>query len=145
MKSAPSPLMGAAFPVRILVVDDFEPWRRSVCSILKVHPELHVVGEAADGWEAVQKARELKADLILLDMSMPGLNGIDAARRIRQIVPGTKMLFLTQVNDKDLVRAAFDTGAQAYILKTDASSRVLLSAIHAVLRGERFVSSGIKG
>ena len=107
-------------PVRILVVDDFAPWRRSVRSLLKTHAELQVVGEGADGLEAVQKASELKPDLILLDIGLPGLNGIEAAKQIRQLVPDTRILFVTLNSDPDVARAALDTGAKGYVLKADA-------------------------
>jgi DNA-binding NarL/FixJ family response regulator len=130
--------------VRILVVDDFEPWRRCVCSILEGEAEWRVVGEAADGWDAVQKAQELKPDLILLDIGLPKLDGLEAARRIRQVIPGAGIMFLTQNNDKDILNAALNTGAQAYVLKTDVGGE-LLPAVRATLRGETFVSSGIKG
>jgi two-component system nitrate/nitrite response regulator NarL len=129
--------------VRILVVDDFELWRQFVCSILETQSELQVVWEGADGSEAVQKVRKLKPDLILLDISLPGLNGIDAASRIREVAPGTKILFLTQNDDPDIVRAALSYGAQGYVLKADARSE-LLWAIEALVRGETFISSGIK-
>ncbi|HET7441017.1 MAG TPA: response regulator transcription factor [Terriglobales bacterium] len=129
---------------RILVVDDFEPWRRSVCSILQAQRQLFVVGEAANGLEAVQKAQELKADLILLDIRLPALNGIEAAKRIRQVVAGVKIVFVTQHRDLDTVRVALATGAQGYVWKADAG-RDLLPAIEAVLRGENFVSSRLKG
>jgi DNA-binding NarL/FixJ family response regulator len=130
-------------PVRILVVDDFEPWRQHICSRLKTRPELQVVGEAWEGLEAVQIAEELKPDLILLDIGLPDLNGIEAANRLCQRVPGAKIIFLTQNNDAELVRAALRNGAQGYVLKADAG-RELLPAIKAVLRSEKFVSSGIK-
>jgi two-component system nitrate/nitrite response regulator NarL len=143
VSGAKTPFPARASPVRVLVVDDFELWRQFVCSTLETQPELQVVGQVADGWEAVQKARELKADLILLDVSLPRLNGIDASIRIRQVAPGAKILFLTQINDPDIIRAALSNGAQGYILKTDGESE-LLSGIRAIARGERFVSSGIK-
>ena len=92
--------------VRVLVVDDFEPWRQQVCSMLQTRPELPVVAEAGDGLEAVQKAQELKPDLILLDIGLPNLNGLEAANRIRQVAPDASIIFLTQNNDKDVVRAA---------------------------------------
>jgi len=131
-------------PVRILVVEDFEPWRRSVCSMLKRHAELQLVGEAADGLEAAQKAQKLKPDLILLDIGLPNLNGIEAAKRIRDGVPGTKIIFVTVNNDADTVRAALNSGAQGYVLKTDAGSE-LWPAIKAVLQGKKYLSSGAVG
>jgi DNA-binding NarL/FixJ family response regulator len=129
-------------PVRVLVVDDFAPWRHSLRSILQRHAELQVVGEVADGLEAVLKVRELKPDLILLDIGLPNLNGIEAAKRIGQLVPGTKILFLTLNSDADVVRAALDTGAKGYVLKADAGSE-LWPAIEAALRSDQFVSSGL--
>ena len=83
-------------PVRILTVDDFEPWRRFACSLLRKKPELQVVGEASDGLEAVQKALQLKPDLILMDMRLPGLNGMEAARQVRKLGLESKIIFLTQ-------------------------------------------------
>jgi DNA-binding NarL/FixJ family response regulator len=128
---------------RVLVVDDFQPWRQQVCSILRTQPELSVVAEVADGLEAVQTAQELKPDLILLDIGLPTLNGLEAANRIRQVAPGARIIFLTQNSDKDMVRAALTTGAQGYVLKIDAGSE-LLPAVAGVLGGDDFVSSGIK-
>jgi DNA-binding NarL/FixJ family response regulator len=128
--------------IRVLVVDDFEPWRRSVCSMLKGQAELKVVAEATDGWEAIQKAQILRPDLILLDLGLPNLNGMDAAKRIRELVPGARIILLTSSNDKDVVRAALSTGAQGYVLKIDASTE-LLPAVAAVLGGNVFVSSGM--
>jgi DNA-binding NarL/FixJ family response regulator len=133
----------ATSSIRVLVVDDYELWRREVCSILQTQPELLVEAEIADGLEAVQKAKELQPDLILLDIGLPNLNGLEAANRIRQVAPGAKILFLTNNMDKDIVRAALGTGAQGYVLKTDAGSE-LLPAVAGVLGGDDFVSSGIK-
>ncbi|MFZ1008727.1 MAG: response regulator transcription factor, partial [Candidatus Sulfotelmatobacter sp.] len=117
---------------------------KQICSILRTRPELHVVAEAGDGLEAVQKAQELQPDLILLDIGLPSLNGLEAMSRIRQIVPGAKILFLTQNSDKDIVRIALRTGAQGYILKSDAQSE-LLPAVERILGDGTFVGSGIKG
>ena len=132
-----------ATSIRVLVVDDFEPWRREVCSILQTQLELLVVAEIADGLEAVQKAKELQPDLILLDIGLPNLDGLEAANRIRQVASGAKILFLTNNRDKDIVRAALATGAQGYVLKTDARGE-LLPAVARVLGGDDFVSSGIQ-
>jgi DNA-binding NarL/FixJ family response regulator len=123
--------------IRVLVVDDFEPWRRSVCSMLKGQAESKVVAEATDGWEAIQKAQTLRPGLILLDLGLPNLNGMDAAKRIREVVPGARIILLTSSNDKDVVRAALSTGAQGYVLKIDASTE-LLPAVAAVLGGNVF-------
>lgn len=111
---------------------------------LQTQPEFHVVAEAADGLEAVQKAQTLKPDLILLDVGLPNLNGLEAANRMRQVAPDTAIIFLTQDSDKDLVRAALSTGAQGYVLKTDAGSELFI-ALEGVLGGDDFVSSGIEG
>jgi DNA-binding NarL/FixJ family response regulator len=101
------------------------------------------VAEIGNGLEAVHRAEELKPDLILLDMGLPGLDGLEAANRIRQVAPGARIIFLTQNSDKDTVQAAFMTGAQGYVLKTDAENE-LLPAVAGVLEGDDFVSSGIK-
>jgi len=128
---------------RTLVVDDSEPLRRTVCSMLKAAANVQVIGEVSDGLKAVQKAQELNPDLILLDIGLPNLNGIEAENRLHQLIPGAKVLLLSQNNDSELVRAALSNGARGYVLKVDAGSE-LLPAIKAILRGERFVSSGVK-
>lgn len=129
--------------IRILVVDDFEPWRQQICSILGARPELRVVAETADGLEAVQKAQELKPDLILLDIGLPSLDGLEAAKRIRLVAPGSKVIFVTQNSDKGIVQAALSTGARGYVLKAGAA-RELLAAVAAALSGDQFLSSGVK-
>ena len=129
--------------VRILVVDDFEPWRQQVCSMLETRPDVRVVAEAGDGLEAVQKAQELNPDLILLDIGLPNLNGLEAAKRICQVAPDAKIVFLTQNRDRDVVQAALSDGARGYILKVDAWSE-LLTAVDQVVGGNDFISSGIE-
>jgi DNA-binding NarL/FixJ family response regulator len=124
--------------IRILVVDDYEGWRRQVRSLFQSRPQWQVIAEAVDGPEAIQKAEELKPDLILLDIGLPKLNGIEAARRIRQVSPGTKILFLSQDSDLEVVQASLSTGAEGYVHKAYAQSDLLL-AMEAVLRGEQFV------
>jgi CheY-like chemotaxis protein len=130
--------------IRVLLADDFEAWRRRVRMLLERRPELQVVGEASDGSEAVQMAEDLKPDLILLDIGLPKLNGIEAARRIRQLSPNSKILFLSQNKELEVVEAALGTGALGYVYKMTAHKE-LLPAVDAVLRGKQFVSSGLTG
>ena len=130
--------------IRILITDDSADWRHQVRLVLQARPEWQVISEASDGLEAVQKAQDLKPEIILLDIGLPKLNGIEAALRIRQLSPSSKIIFLSQNSDLDVVLAALDTGAKGYVRKTDAGSELLL-AVDAVLRGKQFVSSSLKG
>jgi DNA-binding NarL/FixJ family response regulator len=127
-----------------LVVEDFEPFRRFIASTLQKRPDLHLICEVADGLEAVQKAQELQPELILLDIGLPNLNGIEAARRIRQLSPKSKILFLSQESSVDAVQEALGLGALGYMVKVHAGSE-LLPAVDAVLQGNQFVSSGLSG
>jgi DNA-binding NarL/FixJ family response regulator len=129
--------------IRVLVVDDYAQFRRFVCSTLRKRQGLQVVGEATDGLEAVRIAEKLQPDMILLDIGLPELNGLEAASRIRKVASGARILFLTNNMDKDVVKAAWRTGARGYVLKADAG-RELLPAVAGVLGGDDFVSSGIK-
>lgn len=117
--------------ISILVVDDYEPWRRQVCSMLQTRPELRVVAEVADGLEAVQQAQELNPDLILLDIGLPSLNGLEVANRIRQFTPDARIIFLTENSDRDVRQAALSAGAQGYIVKADIWAE-LFTAIDGV-------------
>jgi len=128
---------------RILVVEDFEPWRRLISSMLEKEPHLHIICEASDGLEAVQKAKEMRPDLILLDIGLPKLNGIEAARQIRRSAPKSKILFLSQESSAAVVREALRFGA-GFVVKADAG-RELLSAVKAVILGEPFLSSALTG
>jgi DNA-binding NarL/FixJ family response regulator len=130
--------------IRILIADDFQDWRRQVLSLFQARPEWQVIAEAEDGLEVIQKAEELQPDLILLDIGLPKLNGIEAARQIRQLSPSSRIVFLSQNNDHDVMRAALGIGALGYVHKMDARSE-LLHAVYAVLRGEQFVSSSSNG
>jgi DNA-binding NarL/FixJ family response regulator len=127
---------------RIRLVDDFERWRRLVASLLQKHAEWRIIGEASDGLEAIQKAEELRPDLIVLDLGLPKLNGIEAARQIRKLTPESKIIFLSQESSADVVREALSFGAQGYVVKTRVGSD-LLAAVEAVLEGRQFVSSGL--
>jgi len=130
--------------VRTLVVDDFEPWRHFVRSILQVKSDVEIADVASDGLEAVQKAERLQPDLIVLDISLPKLDGIDAARQIRAVAPKSKILFLSQVSDADVVRAALRVGARGYVVKDDAV-RDLVAAVEAVVLGKHFFSNALTG
>ena len=130
--------------VRVVVVEDHEQFRRFIYSTLEKAPELQVVDIASDGLAAVQKAKQLQPDLILLDIGLPKLNGIEAARRIRRLSPETKILFVSQESSADVVREALGTGASGYVVKSDAGSE-LLEAVSAVLRGEQFVGKRFSG
>jgi DNA-binding NarL/FixJ family response regulator len=120
--------------VRVLVVEDYEPFRRFICSTLGKRPELQVCGVASDGLEAVQRAEELQPDLILLDIGLPILNGIEAGRRIRTLSPNSKILFVSQESSADVVREAFNVGAVGYVVKAHAGSE-LLAAVEAIREG----------
>ena len=126
--------------IRVLVVDDYEPWRRFVGSSFARHHRLQVIGEASDGLEAVQKAEELRPDLILLDIGLPTLNGIEAARQIRKLAPESKIIFLTQESSADVIQQAISLGAWGYVVKARAATD-LLAAVGAVIPGEHFVGS----
>jgi DNA-binding NarL/FixJ family response regulator len=125
---------------RILIVDDFEPWRCTLRSMLDSKAGFHIVGEAAGGLDAVVKAQELEANLILLDIGLPDLNGIEAGRRIRSSMPEAMVIFVTANSNEEIVRAALNIGAAGYVLKSDAG-RELLNAVTVVLGGGRFVSA----
>ena len=131
-------------PITTLVVDDFEPFRRYVKVTLAQRAEVQVIGEAADGLEAIQKAQELQPDLILLDLGLPKMNGLQAALRLRKVAPNAKILFLSQEFAFDLVEAALRSGAVGYLHKTRAHSE-LPAAIDAVLQGKYFVSGILSG
>jgi DNA-binding NarL/FixJ family response regulator len=129
--------------VRVLIVDDFEPWKGFLITRLAAQPDVRIVGFASDGLEGVHKTKELQPELILLDVSLPRLNGIEAARQIRKLVPKAKILFLSSNSDPDVVRAAFCAGGQGYILKSDAVG-ALGPGMEAVLHGKQFVSTSLR-
>ena len=125
---------------RILVVEDFDAYRAFIASLLMVKRNIRVIGEARNGLEAVERAQELAPDLILLDVGLPGLNGIEAAQRILQLMPESKIIFLTQETSREIILEALDLGACGYVAKARAGTD-LLPAMDAVLQGSRFVSA----
>ena len=133
--------MGTA-SMRILVVDDYEPWHRFISNTLKKQPELEVIRYVCDGLAAVEEAQQLQPDLILLDIGLPTLNGIEVARRMREISPNSKILFVSENRSLDIAEEALRTGASGYVIKSEAASDLLL-AIKAVFEGKRFVSSSL--
>ena len=134
--------LSRAAPVRVLVVEDFVPYRRFTCSTLASLCGLQIVGEVSDGLEAIQKTVELHPDLIVLDIGLPSLNGIETARQVRKLVPESKIIFLTQESSPDVVQEALSLGARAYVVKIKAHSE-LLTAVDAALSGKIFVGSSI--
>jgi DNA-binding NarL/FixJ family response regulator len=130
--------------VRLLVVDDFHLWRDCIEEHLQGHPDLHIAGFASDGLEALQKAEELQPDLVLLDISLPKLSGIEAARQIRKFNPNCKILFLAGHSYPEMVRGALEAGACAYVHKEDALTE-LVPGLEAALAGRRYLSSSVMG
>ena len=122
------------------MVDDFAPWRRFIIAKLRENHNLRIVGVVSDGLDAIQKAGELQPDLILLDIALPTISGIVAARRIRHVAPKSKILLLSQTADLDLARIALREGGHGYVVKSDADNE-LFAAVEAVMQGKKFVSS----
>ena len=130
-------------PISVLVVEDHELFRKHLITTLHVYPEFMIAGETGDGLEAVQQAKQLHPNLILLDIGLKTIDGINAARRIREILPESKILFVSATRIWDVAEEGLRLGA-GYILKSDVG-RELMPAIRAVLKGERFVSSSLRG
>jgi len=130
--------------MNILVVDDHQLMRDGLRALLERETDLHVVGEAADGQEALELAPKLRPDLVLMDVSMPGLNGIEATRRLCALMPRARVVGLSMNADRRYVHAMFEAGAWGYLLKSSASDE-LIRAIRAVARDEKYVSPAIAG
>jgi len=123
----------------ILVVDDHPVARKTICALLRAEPDFDVMCDATNGTEAVIQAMDLKPDVVVLDISMPGLNGLDAARLIKKAAPSAEILFLSQHTELDTIRQAFHVGGRGYVVKSDAGKE-LVSAIHAVRAKNRYLN-----
>ena len=129
-------------PVRILVAEDSQPFRQFISWTMQSRPFWKIICEVSDGRQAVHKAVELQPQLILLDIGLPSLNGIEAASQICSLVPAAKILFVSMNRDAEVVRAALNNSGAGYLLKQDAGAE-LVPAIEAVLQGKQYVSSGL--
>lgn len=123
--------------VRILIADDHEVVRRGMCALLEAHEGWEICGEAPDGREAVEKAKQLKPDVIILDVGMPNLNGLAATRQLSQQSSSYKIIVLTIDDSDEVIREALDAGARGFVLKSDAA-RDLVSAVEALQRNRMF-------
>jgi len=135
-------LLNAMTALRVLIVDDSEAIRRGIRALLEDDPEVDVVCIAKDGVEAVERAQTEKPDVILLDIGLPRMNGIEAARRIRRVAPESKILFLSHYDSWAGAREALNTGAVGYVVKSDAASD-LIPGIHKVSEGKFFLSTSL--
>lgn len=128
--------------IRVLIVDDHAILRDGIRAFLSLYDDIEIVGEAADGKEAVERAKQLMPDVVLMDIAMPTMDGLEATRRIRKESPGTKVLVLTQHGNKEYVFPIVKAGAAGYVLKK-AAGLELVSAIRAVHQGDSFLDPSI--
>lgn len=129
-------------PIRILLADDHTIVRQGLARLLEDQHDLEVVGEASDGRMALEKALELKPDVIILDIAMPLMNGIEAAKRIRKDLPKTKILVLSMYSHEHYIHELLETGISGYLLK-ESSGRDIINAIHAAIKNKTFLSPSI--
>jgi DNA-binding NarL/FixJ family response regulator len=131
-------------PLRILFADDHELVRRGLKVLLESHPGWKVVGEAANGAELVELAVKLRPEIVILDITMPEMDGLEAARRLHQILPKTELLLLTVHDSENMVQRALEVGVRGYVLKSDAG-RDLFAAVEAIRQHKVYLSSGVTG
>lgn len=124
--------------VRVLVVDDFDLWRQFIVLALAERSEIQIVAEAENGSTAIQKAKELQPDIMILDIGLPDIDGLQVARQISVLSPKTRIIFLTETYGQDMVAAALGAGGLGYVVKSHAA-KDLIPALQAVLLGDRFI------
>ncbi len=132
----------ASLTSQILIVDDNDLWFQAVSTILKADSSLEIIGSTSDHFEATQLTMAFQPAIVLLDIGLPKLSGIQLGEQIRTLSPGTKIVFVSTHADVDIVRAAIGLGQSAYVLKSDAGVE-LVPAIYAVIRGDSFLSRGV--
>lgn len=128
--------------VRTLIAEDYEAFRQHLRSMLLEKTQYVIVSEVSDGLEAVRQAEELQPDLVVLDLSLPTLNGMEAGRRIRRLSPNSKIVFLSQESSREVMLGAFAIGALGYVLKSEAAE--LPVALETVMKGMQFISSRLR-
>jgi DNA-binding NarL/FixJ family response regulator len=129
--------------IRVLAVDDYAPFIRFIAEMFEQESDLKIVATASRGCEAVQMAKDLQPDVILMDVSLPGMSGIEATRKIRPLSPASRILFLSEHSGKDIIEGAFAAGGMGYVFKSD-SFHDLIPGIRAILRGERYLSRNVR-
>jgi DNA-binding NarL/FixJ family response regulator len=127
---------------QILLVDDYLPWHAFIFELFEREADLKIIAVAVDGFEAVRKAKELQPDLILTDVSLRGMSGLEVTRITRTASPNAKILFLSEHRGVDIIQAAFDAGSSGYVLKVDSNSD-LIPGVRAVVLGQQFVSRSL--
>ena len=126
-------------PLEVLTTDDHAVARKTICALLRAEPDFAVICDVTNGADAVIHARQLQPDVVVLDISMPGMDGMEAARQIKRVAPKTEILFLTQHDELPTIRQAFGVGARGYVVKSDAGKE-LIPAIHAVRAQHQYLN-----